>query len=84
MYKLLQKVKKKIHFYALTEWIPIIVFINNSLDPPTPFFKGEEVNFDHLPRRGRHEKLKKGWEYGVDAGLVKRGAGTFPIQFFEG
>ena len=26
---------------------------------------------------------KRGWKYGVGAGLFKRGADTFPISFFQ-
>ena len=47
---------------VLLSFIPIIVIINNSSDPPTHFFKGEELNFDYIPQmgEGRAQKLKKG------------------------
>ena len=65
------------------------MIINDSLDPPTPFFKGEEVNFDYLPWR---EEGRKGWKYGVEASVLNLlrtlastpGAGTFTIYFFQG
>ena len=48
-------------------------------------FKGGGVNFNHLPRRGGTLKIeKRGWKYGAGAGLLKRGAGIFPIYFFKG
>ena len=28
-------------------------------------------------------KLKKGWKYGAGAGQLKKGAGIFPIRFFQ-
>ena len=48
---------------------------------------GWGIHFNYLPRRREEsEKLKRGWEYSVGAGLLKRGlggggevAGTFPI-----
>ena len=52
----------------------------HSSDPPL-FLKGE-VNFNYLPWWGESEKLKRGWEYGTEAGLLKKrggGSGTFPI-----
>ena len=53
--------------------------------PPPPLLKGGGVNFDYLPQRGRNLKFKKrGWKYGAGAGFLKRGAGTFPIYFFQG
>ena len=35
---------------------------------------------------GTQKNVKKGWKYGAQAGLVKRGlgAGIFPISFFQG
>ena len=51
----------------------------------TPCFKEGGVNFNHLSRRGGFLKIKKrGWKYGAGAGLLKRGAGIFPIYFFKG
>ena len=29
------------------------------------------------------EKIKEGWKYGARAGLLTRGAGFFPISFFQ-
>ena len=34
--------------------------MNHSSDPPTPFFKGEQVNFDYLLRRGSLENEEGG------------------------
>ena len=73
---------KNPHFYTLTEWIPIIVIISHSLDPSTPYFKGEEVNFDYLPRRGLTWKIKKGGGSIVLMQVflkVAGGASTFPF-----
>ena len=51
----------------------------------SPFLKGE-LNFDNLHQRGEGIwKIKKGgWKYGSGTGLLKKGADTFPISFFQG
>ena len=53
----------------------------HSSDPP-----GVEVYFNYLPQKGQGnlKNQNKGWKYGVGAVVLKGGAGTFPIKFFQG
>ena len=59
------------------------MYIHSSDPPPAPLFKrGVGVNFNHLPRRGDIEKLKKGCGSMVQGEVFLKGgreAGTFPI-----
>ena len=50
------------------------------IQTPSPFFKGGEVSFDYLPRRGGSVNLKKRGESMAQGQVfLKGGADTFPI-----
>ena len=73
--------KRKSSYWFYIFW-KMFYYISACIVRNPPFLKGEGVNFDYLHRRGVGDlkSLKKGWKYGVGAGLLKReGAGTFTI-----
>ena len=44
---------------------------------------GEWITVISIRGRVESTKLKKGWKYGAGAGQLKKGAGIFPIRFFQ-
>ena len=56
------------------------IWMKWSLD--SPFLQGRsELLLPSL--EGWSEKSKKGWKYGTEKGLLKRGTDTFPIPFLQ-
>ena len=75
-------------FFLELQLITILLIICDSIvwtPPPYIFKRGQEVNFNYLLQRGESEKLKKkGGSMVQGQVFLKRGAGTFPISFFQG
>ena len=76
--------KKSNNEYLLSYWIQRWHIVNSYHSSDPPLFKGGEVNFKYLCRRGGIWKIKKReWKYGAGASLLKRGSWHFSYLIFS-